>query len=77
MKTFKVLGLLMSYPEEAWIAHLDELLPVLTEEDFLPGKQLRAVQVFIGELQINRPVQSAGRVCFDFRSRPFPFAASV
>ena len=35
MKTFKVLGLLMSYPKPEWIAFLDEFKPVLVEEGFL------------------------------------------
>ena len=51
MKTFKVLGLLMSYPKPEWIDHLDELTPILVEENFLPRKQLQAVQVFIGKLK--------------------------
>jgi len=51
MKTFKVLGLLMSYPKPDWVAHLDELKPVLVEENFLPKKQLLAVLTFIDELK--------------------------
>lgn len=51
MKTFKILGLLMSYPRPEWIAHLDEFGPTLIEEGFLPRKQLKAVQVFIGKLK--------------------------
>jgi len=51
MKTFKVLGLLMSYPKPEWIAFLDEFKPVLVEEGFLPRKQLQAVLVFIENLQ--------------------------
>jgi nitrate reductase delta subunit len=51
MKTFKVLGLLMSYPRPEWIAYLDEFQPTLVEEGFLPGKQLKAVQGFIEKLK--------------------------
>ena len=51
MKTFKVLGLLMSYPEPQWLAHLDEFKPTLLAEGFLPGKPLRAVLALIEELQ--------------------------
>lgn len=51
MRTFKVLGLLMSYPKTEWVAHLDELGPLLLEENFLPRKQLRAVLAFIDELK--------------------------
>jgi len=52
MKTFKVLGLLMSYPKPEWLAHLDEFKPTLVEEGFLPKKQLRAVLAFIEELKV-------------------------
>jgi nitrate reductase delta subunit len=51
MKTFKVLGLLLSYPKTEWVSHLDELGPLLLEESFLPKKQLRAVLAFIDELK--------------------------
>jgi nitrate reductase molybdenum cofactor assembly chaperone NarJ/NarW len=51
MKTFKVLGLLMSYPQPAWLAHLDEFKPALLDEGLLPQKQLRAVLALIDELQ--------------------------
>jgi nitrate reductase delta subunit len=51
MKTFRILGLLMSYPQPEWLAHLDEIRTLLREEGFLPKKQLRAVQAFIDELQ--------------------------
>jgi len=51
MKTFKILGLLMSYPETKWVTHLDELKPLLREENFLPKKNLQAVLVFIDRLK--------------------------
>jgi len=51
MKTFKVLGLLMSYPQPEWLEHLDEVRTLLVEEDFLPKKQLQAVLAFIEELK--------------------------
>jgi len=51
MKTFKVLGLLMSYPRPEWIAYLDDFRLTLVEEGFLPGKQLKAIQVFIEKLK--------------------------
>ena len=52
MKTFKVLGLLMSYPRPEWVEHLDEFGLLLVEEGFLPKKHLRAVLAFIEELKI-------------------------
>jgi nitrate reductase delta subunit len=51
MKTFKVLGLLMSYPKPEWVAHLDEFEAVLAQEKFLPGKQLSAVLAMIDALK--------------------------
>ena len=50
MNTFKVLGLLMSYPRPEWMSHLDECSLVLKQENFLPKKLLRAVLAFIEEL---------------------------
>ena len=51
MKTFKILGLLMSYPKPEWVTHLRECGPLLEQEGFLPKKQLRAVRGFIGDLE--------------------------
>jgi len=51
MKTFKVLGLLMSYPKPEWVSHLGEFGSLLVQEKFLPRKQLQAVLAFIEELQ--------------------------
>jgi nitrate reductase delta subunit len=51
MKTFKILGLLMSYPKPEWVAHLHECGPLLEQEGILPKKQLRAVLGFIGDLE--------------------------
>jgi nitrate reductase delta subunit len=43
MKTFKVLGLLLSYPKSEWLSHLDECEAILAQERVLPKKQLAAV----------------------------------
>ncbi|HEY5776714.1 MAG TPA: nitrate reductase molybdenum cofactor assembly chaperone [Xanthomonadales bacterium] len=51
MKTFKAIGVLMSYPQPEWLAHLGEISALLVEEAFLPKKQLQAVQAFIDELK--------------------------
>ena len=51
MKTFKVLGLLMSYPKPEWVMHLDDCKLLLRQEDFLPKKQMKAVLAFIDELK--------------------------
>lgn len=51
MKTFKVLGLLLSYPKPEWVAHLDELKAELVNEKFLPKKQASGVLAFIDEMQ--------------------------
>ena len=51
MKTFKVLGLLMSYPKPEWVSHVDECSAILIEEKFLPKKPLQTVLAFIEELK--------------------------
>jgi nitrate reductase delta subunit len=51
MKTFKVLGLLMSYPKTEWVSHLEECRLLLEQEKFLPKKHLKAVTAFIEMLR--------------------------
>ena len=51
MKTFKVLGLLMSYPKAEWVSHLDDCKTLLQQENFLPKKHLQAVLAFIEGLE--------------------------
>jgi nitrate reductase delta subunit len=51
MKTFKVLGLLMSYPKPEWVSHLEECKLSLEQENFLPKKHLQAVLAFIEMLK--------------------------
>ncbi|MCW8924648.1 MAG: nitrate reductase molybdenum cofactor assembly chaperone [Xanthomonadales bacterium] len=51
MKTFKVLGLLLSYPKPEWLAHLDECEQLLMDEAFLPRKHLQRVLAFAAELK--------------------------
>lgn len=51
MKTLKVLGLLMSYPEPDWLAHLDECESALLQEKVLPKKALSAVLALIAEFK--------------------------
>jgi len=51
MKTFKLLGVLMSYPRTEWLGHLDECRSLLEEERLLPARALRAVLGFIDTLQ--------------------------
>ena len=51
MKTFKVLGLLMSYPKPEWVSHLADCAEVLVQEQFLPTRQLSGVLAFIEELK--------------------------
>jgi len=51
MKTFKVLGLLLSYPKPEWLSHLDECEQLLVAEAFLPKKHLQRVLAFSAELK--------------------------
>jgi nitrate reductase delta subunit len=55
MKTFKILGVLLSYPRPEWLQHLDECKPLLKEENLLPAKHLRAVLAFVESLQNTDP----------------------
>jgi nitrate reductase delta subunit len=55
MKTFRILGMLMSYPQPAWLQHLDECSVVLREENLLPARTLRVVMAFIDTLQAADP----------------------
>ena len=57
MKTFKVLGLLLSYPKSEWLSHLDECEAVLTQEKFLPKKQLSAVLALVEQLRSTDPYE--------------------
>ncbi|NOZ41774.1 MAG: nitrate reductase molybdenum cofactor assembly chaperone [Alphaproteobacteria bacterium] len=50
MKTFKILGLLLSYPEVEMISHLDELVTVLEAEKLLPGRHLKKIAAFTRDL---------------------------
>jgi nitrate reductase delta subunit len=51
MKTFKALGVLMSYPQTEWLQHLDECRALLEQEGLLPAKSRRAVLAFVDTLQ--------------------------
>jgi len=50
MKTFKALGVLLSYPQPEWLAHLGEIRTLLLEEALLPGKQRQAVLALVEKL---------------------------
>jgi len=51
VKTFKILGLLMSYPKTEWVSQLDDCKTLLQQENFLPKKHLQAVLAFIEGLE--------------------------
>ncbi len=50
MKTFKILGLLMTYPKPEWLAHLGDCWSILQREALLPRKQTAAVKTLIERL---------------------------
>lgn len=50
MKTFKILGLFLSYPEEDLIKNLDLLLATLAQEDLLPKKAQKKLKALADEL---------------------------
>ncbi len=47
MKTFKLLGLLLTYPEGTVYAASDEVLQILHEEAILPEKSIRKIEAFL------------------------------
>ncbi|MCF8473433.1 MAG: nitrate reductase molybdenum cofactor assembly chaperone [Emcibacter sp.] len=51
MKTFKILGLLLSYPTDDLMKHMDDLMQVLEREKFLPAKNLKKIKAFVGEFK--------------------------
>lgn len=51
MKSFKILGLLMSYPKTAWLQHVEECQSLLVRENILPKKHLQSVLAFIDTLK--------------------------
>ncbi|MBL4612250.1 MAG: nitrate reductase molybdenum cofactor assembly chaperone [Emcibacter sp.] len=51
MKTFKILGLLLSYPNEELMRHLDDLMAVLRDEKLLPTRHCKKVEALADELK--------------------------
>jgi nitrate reductase delta subunit len=50
MKTFKILGLMLTYPKDEMVSHLDELVNVLEDEKILPAKQIKAIAKLTSEM---------------------------
>ncbi|VAW17165.1 Respiratory nitrate reductase delta chain [hydrothermal vent metagenome] len=51
MKTFKVLSVLLSYPQPEWVEHLDELEQILIDEKLLSKKTIKGLSVLIARLR--------------------------
>jgi len=51
MNTFRVLGLLLSYPQPKWLDQLDGCRAILEEEGLLTGKSLNAALSFMDTLE--------------------------
>jgi nitrate reductase delta subunit len=51
MQTFKLLGLLLSYPQPDWLCHVGTFRAILEEERVLTGKHLAAVLAFADTLE--------------------------
>lgn len=58
MHTYKILGLLLSYPRENWVNELDEIKTVLEAEDALPAKTQKKVMAFIQKLSTRNLMKS-------------------
>lgn len=50
MKTFKILGLFLCYPEPELISHLDDLIHIMGDEKLLPGRLMKKVTAFADSL---------------------------
>jgi len=57
MKTFKVLSVLLSYPQADWIEHLDELENLLTEEKILSKQKLKGIGELFKRLRTDDLIQ--------------------
>jgi len=57
MNTFKLLGLLLSYPEPNWLGQLDACRALLKEEGLLTGKSLKSVLSFMDTLEQRDPYE--------------------
>ena len=55
MNTFRVLGLLLSYPQPIWLGQLENCRAILEEEGLLTGKSLKAVLSFMESLEQRDP----------------------
>jgi len=51
MNTFRILGLLLSYPQPGWLGQLDSCRAILAEEGLLTGKPLKGALSFMAALQ--------------------------
>lgn len=57
-KTFKVLSLLLSYPDEEWLAAAPELEETLRAENVLPPESLESVVTFLRNLHADDVVEA-------------------
>lgn len=51
MKTYKVLSLLLSYPRQDWVDHVEEFKPVLVEEKLLSKAKVKGLNDLIDHIQ--------------------------
>ena len=61
MQTFKVLAALLAYPEPELLAHVDDLVAVVTEESILPTGHRRALTWFMHDLALLDPLEAQER----------------
>lgn len=53
MKTFKILGLLLTYPNAENISHYNEMVQLLEAEKILPTKVLKLIEEFMSKQQVS------------------------
>ena len=66
MRTYKILGLLLTYPEANWLEHCDELRSTLREEGKLSSDSMRRVEKLIDGLVDAELLDLQERYCDTF-----------
>lgn len=66
MRTYKILGLLLTYPESTWIDHCEELRLTLHEEGKLKPTSLKSVDALIDDLSSGELLDLQERYCDTF-----------
>ncbi len=70
MKTFKILSLLLTYPNQEYLDHLDECKQILSAEGLLSKRKLKAVFTLIDRLQSSDLIEAQEEYVASFDRGP-------